>query len=453
MTATRAIVEQYAEARTGIDAAARHAAIIALADGLAVMVAATGLEPSVRPFMAHALAMGQGPSTLTGESRKVSPTSAALANGALAHALDFEDTFEPGKIHPNASLIPAVIALAESEDASGEALLAGLVLGCDFACRLSLALDGDPAARGWYHPPVLSGLGATLGCCTLLSLDADATTNALGLFLSQFMLADELKRSPLSHLRAVREGLAARAAVEAALLARAGVVAVEQPLEGQSGLFRLLTGAPPKAEAFTDIGTTYLGPDVGIKRWPACRGTHSAIVAGQRLRRRGISPSDIADVSVQVSPPNDMLFVPRDQRIRPQTPIDAKFSIPFVLALALQGDEITLESFSNQNLASGILRDLAAKVRMEESLAPPHLEAVFHFHLMTGDVIAEPIEPLEAWRAGDTTLDGLILKIEACLAVGSVPVPLDLFLSALGDLADTGIGPLMQILRTGTAAN
>lgn len=230
-------------------------------------------------------------------------------------------------------------------------------------------------------------------------------------------------------------------------------MAVEQPLEGQSGLFRLLTGAPPKAKVFADIGTAFLGPDVAIKRWPACRGTHSAIVAAQRLRRRGISLSDIADVSVQVSPPNDMLFVPRNQRVRPQTPIDAKFSIPFVLALALQGDEVTLESFSRQNLATDILRDLAARVRMEEAPAPPHLEAVFNFHLMTGDVIAEPIEPPEAWRAGDTALDDLGSKIEACMAVGLVPVPPGLFTAALGDLADTGIGPLMQLLRTGAAAN
>src|SRR5690606_2019473 len=107
------------------------------------------------------------------------------------------------------------------------------------------ALDGDPGRRGWYHPPIIAGLGATLGAARLLNLSEQQPVDALGLFAAQSMLADELKRPPHSHLRAVREGLAARAAVEAALLARAGVRAVEQPLEGKSGVFPLLTGKPP----------------------------------------------------------------------------------------------------------------------------------------------------------------------------------------------------------------
>src|SRR5690606_25881605 len=271
---------------------------------------------------------------------------AALGNGALAHAIDFEDTFEEGKIHPNASLIPAVLALAEAEGATGAEVIRALALGCDFACRLSLALDGDPAERGWYHPPILSGLGATLGCCLLLDLSADTALNALGLFAAQFMLADELKRSPLSHLRAVREGLAARAAVEAALLARAGVVAVEQPLEGPGGVFPILTGNAPRQSAFAGIGRHFYGPEVGVKQWPSCRGTHSAIVAAQRLRDRGVTPSAVTQVTVAVSPPNDMLFVPRQQRIAPRTAIDGKFSLPFVFATALEHGAVDLASFT-----------------------------------------------------------------------------------------------------------
>src|SRR5690606_11280510 len=219
--------------------------------------------------------------------------------------------------------------------ASGAEVLSALALGCDFFCRASLALDDDPAKRGWYLPPILAGLGATLGSARLLRLDADRIRNALGLFILQFMLGDELKRSPKSDLRAVREGFAARAGVEAALLARAGVEAVESPLEGPSGLFAQLTGRPPKAAPFNTIGTAFYGPEVGLKRWPSCRGTHTAILASFALRKRGITTADIASVTVHVGPPNDMLFVPRAQRIAPQTAIDGKFSIPFVFASTL----------------------------------------------------------------------------------------------------------------------
>lgn len=447
MTLTADILTRYrAIDLSNIDERALSAARLALADGLAVMVAASGLEPAVRPFMAYALTSGEGASSLIGETRKVMPVQAALANGALAHAIDFEDTFEEGMIHPNASLIPAVLALAESENASGESLMAALVLGCDFACRVSLALDGDPALRGWYHPPIIAGLGATLGCAILLDLDEPAMRNAIGLFLAQFMLNDELKRSPRSDLRAVREGLAARAAVDSALLARAGVEAVEQPLEGPSGMFQLLTGNGPKADAFDDIGIRYWGPEVGVKRWPACRGTHSAVVAVERLRAKGISADDIVRVGADVGRPNDMLFTPRAQRIAPQTAIDAKFSIPFVFAKAWDG-QIDLASFSDDQLQSARTLKLAERVHMDTLLTSGSPEAIYKVEMADGTTHVEVVETVPVWRAREIALPDLEGKIGSCLPLGKHKVDPDLFLAEIAALGTGGVGSLMALLR------
>lgn len=447
MTLTRDITERYCALRyTDLDDAARDAARVALADGLAVMVAATGLEPATHPFMQYAAASGEGPSTLIGAGRKISPVHAALANGALAHAIDFEDTFEEGMIHPNASLIPAVLALAESEGADGGSVLAALALGCDFACRLSLALNGDPAQRGWYHPPILSGLSATLGCSILLGLGAEATGNALGLFAAQFMLGDELKRSPHSHLRAVREGFAARAAVESALLARAGVNAVDEPLEGQSGVFRLLTGVPPHEEPFKDIGERFWGPEVGVKRWPACRGTHSAIIAAQRFRDKGILPTDIARIGVQASPPNDMLFSPRAQRIAPQTAIDAKFSIPFVLAAALEDGSVTLASFSKERLRHPSTLGLAERVHLDAMLPRGGPEAVYAAVMKDGSVVTEIVDRVPVWRTRGLALSDLTEKAGECLQLGRRPLNAAVFLAKIAGIGEEGAGTVVDLL-------
>ncbi|MFD2647142.1 MmgE/PrpD family protein [Devosia albogilva] len=444
MTLTRALLEDYVALRD-ITPAAKAAVAIALADGLSVMVAASGLEPAVAPMLAYASASGAGPSTLIGTSRRVSPVMAALGNGALAHAIDFEDTFEEGKIHPNASLIPAVLALAEAEGATGAEVIRALALGCDFACRLSLALDGGPAERGWYYPPILSGLGATLGCCLLLDLDADTALNALGLFAAQFMLADELKRSPLSHLRAVRESLAARAAVEAALLARAGVVAVVQPLEGPGGVFPILTGNGPRQSAFAGIGRHFYGPEVGVKQWPSCRGTHSAIVAAQRLRNRGVAPSDLTQVTVSVSPPNDMLFVPRQQRIAPRTAIDAKFSIPFVFATALEHGAVDLASFTPERLTSADTLKLASRIHMDASPLPPGIEAVYTLRIANGTSLTEIVNAVPGLRAADTKLEAIAPKLQACLAAGRKPVDCRELLAAVTRLETDSPGDLMRL--------
>jgi Uncharacterized protein involved in propionate catabolism len=444
MTLTRALLEDYVGLRD-VTPAAKAAVAIALADGLSVMVAASGLEPSVAPMLDYASDSGAGPSTLIGTGCRVSSVMAALGNGALAHAIDFEDTFEEGKIHPNASLIPAVLALAEAEGATGAEVIRALALGCDFACRLSLALDGDPAERGWYHPPILSGLGATLGCCLLLDLDADTALNALGLLAAQFMLADELKRSPLSHLRAVREGLAARAAVEAALLARAGVVAVEQPLEGPGGVFPILTGNVPRQSAFAGIGRHFYGPEVGVKQWPSCRGTHSAIVAAQRLRDRGVTPSAVTQVTVAVSPPNDMLFVPRQQRIAPRTAIDAKFSIPFVFATALEHGALDLASFTPERLISADTLELASRIHMDASPPPPGTEAVYTLPISDGTSLTEIVDAVPGLRAADTTLEAIAPKLQACLEAGRKPVDCHDLLTAVARLENDSPGDLMRL--------
>ena len=447
MSLTLSIAERYLQAAAvGVDRPALEAARISLADALAVMVAATGLEPAVRPFMAYARTSGSGPSTLIGQDAKVPPVFAALANGALAHAIDYEDTFEEGMVHPNASLVPALLALAESEGSTGGEALAALALGCDFSCRVSLALDGDPATRGWYHPPILAGLGATLGCALLLKLDAQGIRNALGLFILQFMLGDELKRSPKSDLRAVREAFAARAAVEAVLLARAGVEAVEAPLEGPSGFFAMLSGKPPEAEAFTTIGTAFLGPDVGIKRWPSCRGTHSAVLAARAFRDKGIAGSDIAVVSVRVGPPNDMLFVPRAQRTAPQTAIDAKFSIPFVFASVMEAGDLSLSSFAADRLRAPEVLVLAEKVAMSVEPVPKESEAIYTIETRNGGVVNEVIDAVPVWRARDISLSDLTPKLRTCFSFGARSPDVAPFLAAVTNVETQPIELLMRML-------
>jgi 2-methylcitrate dehydratase PrpD len=445
MSLSQQVVAGYWSTGT-LDASVTKAAQIALADGLGVMAAAVVLEPATAPFLDHAIAMGgSGPARIIGRKCSVTAPMAAMANGALSHALDFEDTFEPGMIHPNASLVPAVLALAQMENPDGRLVLQSLAIGCDFACRLSLALDGDPARRGWYHPPILSGLGATLGAAYLMGLTEQQAIDALGLFAAQFMLADELKRSPQSHLRAVREGLAARAAVEAVLLARAGVRAVERPLEGPSGVFAQLTGNGPQEQALLDdLCIRFAGPSVAIKRWPSCRGTHSAIVAAQSLRQRGVSAGSIARVEVIATPPNDMLFVPRQSRIAPHTAIDAKFSIPYVFAAAMTRDAIDLDAFAAGPRGDTSILDLARKVEMRELVPAAGFEARYNIEQIDGTRLVEEVVAVPEWRTADMQLADLGPKLGNCL--GTVGVDVEAFLDAVRAIEIEGVEPLMALL-------
>lgn len=343
---------------------ARRAAKASLVDALAVMAAAVREERGAEPFHALALGSGNGVATMLAGGA-ATPGMAALANGALSHALDFEDTHDPTGMHPNAVTVPAVLALAEAENTPDDEVLLALAAGCDLTCRLTLSMPEDPGARGWYHPPMIGALGAAFACARLLQLPPPAIIDAVSLAAVQFSLSDELKRSPESHLRAFRDGFAARAAVEGALLARAGVRGALAPISGLSGVVPMLTGGEPRPEAFATFGREWLGTEVGIKLWPCCRGTHPFIALGLALAAEGLDPAEIASIAITTAPPNQMLLEPARDRTEPRTAIAAKFSIPFVLASTLLHGAPGLAAFDPEALGNAPVLALARRIRLD----------------------------------------------------------------------------------------
>lgn len=342
-----------------LDAAAQ-----VLLDASGVMLGASGAA-EVQPFVAVAKAAGSGPSAILGTGLKAAPAMAALANGAMAHALDYEDAFDRKPGHPNASLVPALIALAQSEGGiSGKRLLAALAIGCEVSCRLSLALRQDMEVGGWYPPPMYAGLGATVGAAWMLGLNAVQLQDALSLALCQVTMPGEIKHSQRTVIRAVREGFPAQAAVTSALLAREGVAGFEEPLEGRDGFYALYAaGKFDPADLLSGLGERWWIEHLTFKPWPSCRGTHPFIEMALDLRaRHGLRGEDIAAVEVAVDDVQQMLVEPLARKQAPETLIDAKFSIPFCVGLALARGRVDLDSFTSDALADPVVLAITAKV-------------------------------------------------------------------------------------------
>lgn len=389
-----------------------HAAQVSLLDALAVMFGAIAHEAVTHPFQHHALAAGAGPATLlAGGTAQAS--AAALANGALAHALDFEDTHDATGLHPNAVVVPAALAIAEAQETSGRDFLVALAIGSDVNCRIGLALQDDPAQHGWYHPPMIGMIGATIAASRLLGLDVSATVSAVSLALCQFSLTDALKRSPATDLRAVRDGFAARAAVEAVLLAQAGLTGTEDPLEGTRGLFPLLTGQKAGSDLLAGFGTRFHNGDVSIKDWPCCRGTHPYIASALEVRE-SVPADQIAEIGVTVRPPDDMLLLPAVDRQAPETAISARFSIPFTMASAVLFGAPSLAHFGPKALENPALRCLAARISLDQ-IGADATRAV-RLRLRDGRELNLPATLPESRRAHDIPLAGLSAKLEDCLA-------------------------------------
>lgn len=347
-----------------------HSTRRSLLDSIGVMLGATGLSPECLPFKELALnQQSDGSSRLFGSSRRSHPEAAASANGALAHALDFGDVFDLGPAHPNAALVPALLALADARaPVSADRFLTAMAAGSDFACRLSLS----PARRfeegGWYPPPLVGMLGAAAGSAKLLGLDEDGILAALGLVLCQASFPGQIKHDSLTQVRAIREAFAARAAVSAALLAEQGVRGFEQPLEGKAGFFAIYGGGLDADMLLGDLGKRFLGDELTFKPWPCCRGTHAYIEAALELKKRVGDPlADIEVLEAEIGPVQAMLIEPLAQKIAPASAIDAKFSIPFTVATALAEGSVTLGSFGTEARSNPRLLTLARKVRSRRS--------------------------------------------------------------------------------------
>ncbi|MGI4879249.1 MAG: MmgE/PrpD family protein [Janthinobacterium lividum] len=405
-----------------IPPAALTATRLTLLDAVGVMLAASGMSAEAAPFAALAIA-GTGPAVLLGRSERTSPALAAFANGALAHALDFEDTFDTAPCHPNAALIPAVLALAATRPTSGRELLTAMAIGCDLTCRIALSLTRP--MTGWYHPPILGAFGATAAAARVLGLEATATRSALSLALCQATAPAEIKYSAATTIRAIREAFPAQAAVVSAQLAQGGVVGFEAPFEGPGGFFQIFAGGGYDATVLTDgLGAAFHGADLTFKRWPACRGTHAYIEAALRLRERpGFDWRRITAATVVVGEVQQMLVTPPDRKQAPATSIDAKFSIFYTTALALVRGEVGLDDFDAASLGDADVLAVAARMtaRFDPGAVPTAIGGVVELMFEDG-AAAEAAVPIALGHPSrPVAMPDMIEKFVACAARAAVP--------------------------------
>jgi 2-methylcitrate dehydratase PrpD len=302
-----------------------------------------------------------GPAELWHAWRSVSPAAAALANGMLAHALDFDDTHPLAMIHVSTVTAPAAVAIAQARGAGGRELITAMVAGAETTIRLGLAAPGEFHARGLHPTSVCGVFGATVAVARLLGLDRPQTVAALGIAgstssgLFEF-LADGSSTKPF------HAGWAAHAAVMAAGLAALGATGPATVLEGRFGMFRAVLGLARDqelTEQLSDLGERWETLEMAIKPYPACHLTHAAMDGARSLLDDGLCSEEI--VAVRAAVPEaavGIVLEPAGRKRRPTTPYEAKFSLPFCVSRMLVDGRVDAASFSSDTLSDGPVLDL-----------------------------------------------------------------------------------------------
>ncbi|HYP78966.1 MAG TPA: MmgE/PrpD family protein [Steroidobacteraceae bacterium] len=401
----------------------------ALLDAAGVMHAASGMVAEVRPFIELAAADGGRPAaSILGTGHRTSAEMAALANGAMAHALDYEDALDTAPVHPNASLVPAVIALAQAHGpVSGAELVTAIAVGCDLTCRLAVCLREDPARLGWYPPPILGAMGAVAGAARLLRLSPRQVLDAWSLMLLQNSCSGEITRDADTVLRAVREAFPAHAAVMVTRLAAAGIPGFSAPFEGEAGFFRLFAAGRYDVQVLLqDLGSRWYIDQLSFKPWPSCRGTHAAIESALHLRaHHDIKPRQIAGVAVRGGQVQRMLAEPAARKQAPATSIDAKFSLPFTVATALCHGAVNLDSFGAPARDNPAVLALTPSVGFEVEPGWDHAPASGGVRIRMRDgreLETEFAEPLGS-PGRPLGEDQLVDKFVDCLGRAMRPIP------------------------------
>lgn len=369
---------------------------------------------------------GPADSFAIGTSR-LPASAAALLNGTLAHAMDFDDTHLPSVLHPSASVVPAALAVGSKLGSKSTEILDAITFGIEVTCRLGMAgFDRNLGnsvffERGFHATSICGTLGSAVAAAMLMKLNADEITSAIGISASMGAGLLEANRTG-GTVKRMHCGWAAHGGVVAAELAQAGLTGPPTVIEGRFGFMQAYCGDQINLDEITDgLGSSWVLPDLFFKPYPCNHFTHTGIDAARTLKAKGVTPDQIVSINLGVpSPVLRTIAEPRESKIKPESGYHAAFSGPFTVAAAFYRDNglgLFHEDFEDESAHDPEILALAAKINVNASeecdaIFPFQFPAVLTAHLKDGTSMTEKVLVNRGGPQNPLTDDELALKFE-----------------------------------------
>lgn len=390
--------------------ASRRLAAFSLFDWMSVAIAARA-EPLSAIVREQALAEGgAGVASLVGSPTKVPARAAALVNGTISHALDYDDTHFAHIGHLSVGVYPAALAAGEETGASAAAVRDAFLIGAEGACRLGMVLGRGHYQRGFHQTATAGAFGATLAAGRLYELNPSQMRNALSLVSTR---ASGLKSQFGSMGKPFNAGISASNGIEAAGLARRGFVSCDNGIDGPQGFIETHADAPDPDAPWRDPPPDHFVFDaISYKLHACCHGTHAMIEALlQTKRRHGIEPGAVRAIVVKTHP--RWLNV-CDIR-QPRTGLELKFSYRWLAAMVIAGiDTASEKAFTDALSRNAELRDVARRVTVIGDDGIVDTRSIVSVELNNGQAVGAEHD-LSAPVAPDVLEQGLRAKSEGLL--------------------------------------
>lgn len=376
------------------------------------------------------------PAALHGAAGFAAVEDAALINGVTAHGLELDDTFEESSLHPGVVVFPAVLAIADRDGQSVDAVLTAAAIGYDVMCSVGVLLGARESYARGFHPTGIAGaLGAAAAAAALLDLSEHQAAHALGLAAN--MAAGSLEfLSDGSWTKRLNAGHAAATGMRAAKLAAANFNAPATALEGRDGFLRQYgEGLPEGRELRLEFGRGAL--DTSIKFYPCCRYMHGNIDLLRDIHDEnpGIGLGDVAEIRVGVIKAGaSLVSEPAERKLTVGTPVDAQFNMPFGAAIALATGRATIDQFDDAPQVARDLREWMEKVTCYtsdalESAFPARWEAEVSVRFTNGNLIEKSAAAFRGAPQDRASWADIVAKAEVLIgaaAAGSLAASIEL---------------------------
>ncbi|MCC6792222.1 MAG: MmgE/PrpD family protein [Thermomicrobiales bacterium] len=324
---------------------------------------AGSLESPARMAQGVVAGLGASDEASVLPSGRSSAAGAALANGVASHILELDDIHKGSTVHGAAPIVPAALAAAEREQASGRDLLLAVALGYDAALRVGEAVNPSHY-RTWHPTGTAATFGAAAAAASLLRLDAGRMLDALGSAGTQAAGLWEFNADGAMS-KHLHPGKAAFNGVLAADLAKRGFTGATRIIEGERGFIRAMSDGGDASRITDGLGTRWKVVENGYKLHACCGHTHTAVDSAIELRD-GVAIDQIEAIRIALYGPGFEIV----KESNPRTPYQAKFSVAYCVAAALAEGVVGLDQFDQSRFdPTGTIEPLIATLLARTSVA------------------------------------------------------------------------------------
>ena len=336
------------------------------------------LENSSRSMYRFVREVGNGSpgGVIIGTKERAPFVYAALANGTSSHAIEMDDVSNEASLHPGVVVFPSALATGEMTRATGRRFIEGVVVGYEVMIRLGKALGPENSYRQGFHPTATCGtFGSCVTSAKLAGLNDEKMMNAMGIAGSQAAGSMEYLAQG-AWTKRFHAGWAAHSGIIAAQLAKQGFRGPTSIIEGRDGFLHAYSKGADPGKVLEGMGTGFQILQTSVKPHACCRYMQPPIDAVLKIvKENDLRADQVEKVRLGLLRAGVPLIAdPIEKKYRPESIVDAQFSMPFGAAVAILYNKAGLGEFHLSKIRSEDVRRMMRKV---ECFIDPDLDKTF----------------------------------------------------------------------------